>query len=85
VAGAPGRDTPIGGTVVSPEPVLRPALVRKDGPHRDPPTLIPTDLRTCCRTLVSLMHDTGLSAERIGDHVSQGSTHMGDRFRHLLE
>jgi integrase len=47
------------------------------------------ELRSCRHTFVSLMHDlmhdAGLSLERIGDYVGHSSTYMTDRYRHLLE
>ena len=49
------------------------------------PPLVPIELHSCRHTFVSLMHDAGLSLERIGDYVGHGSTYMTDRYRHLLE
>ena len=49
------------------------------------PPLMPIELHSCRHTFVSLMHDAGLSLERIGDYVGHGSTYMTDRYRHLLE
>jgi integrase len=49
------------------------------------PPLLPIELHSCRHTFVSLMHDAGLSLERIGDYVGHGSTYMTDRYRHLLE
>ena len=34
---------------------------------------------------MSLLHDAGLSLERIGDYVGHSSTYMTDRYRHLIE
>ena len=51
--------------------------------HTDP--LRPICLHECRHTYVSLMHDAGLSLERIGDYVGHNSTYMVDRYRHLLE
>jgi integrase len=34
---------------------------------------------------VSLMHDAGLSLERIGDYVGHSSAYMTDAYRHLIE
>ena len=31
------------------------------------------------------MFDAGMSLERIGDYVGHSSTHMTDRYRHLLD
>jgi integrase len=47
--------------------------------------LVPIELHSCRHTFVSLMHDAGLSLERIGDYVGHSSTYMTDRYRHLLE
>jgi integrase len=46
--------------------------------------LVPIGLHECRHTCVSLMHDAGLSLERIGDYVGHSSTYMTDRYRHLL-
>jgi hypothetical protein len=46
---------------------------------------VPIELHSCRHTFVSLMHDAGLSLERIGDYVGHGFTYMTDRYRHLLE
>jgi integrase len=50
-----------------------------------PDPLVPIGLHECRHTFVSLMHDAGLSLERIGDYVGHSSTYMTDRYRHLLE
>ena len=47
--------------------------------------LVPIGLHECRHTFVSLMHDAGLTLERIGDYVGHSSTYMTDRYRHLLE
>jgi integrase len=47
--------------------------------------LNPIGLHECRHTFVSLLHDAGLSLERIGDYVGHSSTYMTDRYRHLLE
>jgi integrase len=47
--------------------------------------LVPIGLHECRHTFVSLMHDAGLSLERIGDYVGHSSAYMTDRYRHLLE
>jgi integrase len=47
--------------------------------------LAPIGLHECRHTFVSLMHDAGLSLERIGDYVGHSSAYMTDRYRHLLE
>jgi integrase len=47
--------------------------------------LVPIGLHECRHTFVSLMHDAGLSLERIGDYVGHSSTYMTDRYRHLLD
>lgn len=47
--------------------------------------LVPIELHSCRHTFVSLMHDAGLSLERIGDYVGHSSTDMTERYRHLLE
>jgi integrase len=47
--------------------------------------LVPIGLHECRHTFVSLMHDAGLSLERIGDYVGHSSTYMTDRYRHLME
>jgi integrase len=49
------------------------------------PPLQPIGLHECRHTFVSLMHDAGLSLERIGDYVGHSSAYMTDRYRHLLE
>jgi integrase len=54
------------------------------GQHAPDP-LVPIGLHECRHTFVSLMHDAGLSLERIGDYVGHSSTYMTDRYRHLLE
>lgn len=46
--------------------------------------LEPIGLHECRHTFVSLMHDAGLSLERIGDYVGHSSAYMTDRYRHLL-
>ena len=52
---------------------------------RSPKVLQPIRLHECRHTFVSLLHDAGLSLERIGDYVGHSSTYMTDRYRHLLE
>jgi integrase len=47
--------------------------------------LVPIGLHECRHTFVSLLHDAGLSLERIGDYVGHSSAYMTDRYRHLLE
>ena len=47
--------------------------------------LTPIELHACRHTFVSLMHDAGLSLERIGDYVGHGSSYMTDKYRHLLD
>jgi integrase len=47
--------------------------------------LVPIGLHECRHTFVSLMHDAGLSLERIADYVGHSSSYMTDRYRHLLE
>jgi hypothetical protein len=47
--------------------------------------LVPIGLHECRHTFISLLHDAGLSLERIGDYVGHSSTYMTDRYRHLLE
>ncbi len=47
--------------------------------------LQPIGLHECRHTFVSLLHDAGLSLERIGDYVGHSSTYMTDRYRHLIE
>jgi integrase len=47
--------------------------------------LQPIGLHECRHTFVSLLHDAGLSLERIGDYVGHSSAYMTDRYRHLLE
>ena len=51
----------------------------------DPVLLVPIGLHECRHTFVSLMHDAGLSLERIGDYVGHSSTYMTERYQHLLE
>jgi integrase len=46
--------------------------------------LQPIGLHECRHTFVSLLHDAGLSLERIGDYVGHSSSYMTDRYRHLL-
>jgi integrase len=45
----------------------------------------PIGLHECRHSFVSLMHDAGLSLERIGDYVGHCSAYMTDRYRHLLD
>jgi len=52
--------------------------------ERNLPELEPIGLHECRHTFVSLLHDAGLSLERIGDYVGHSSTYMTDRYRHLL-
>jgi integrase len=47
--------------------------------------LEPIGLHECRHSFVSLMHDAGLSLERIGDYVGHCSAYMTDRYRHLLD
>jgi integrase len=47
--------------------------------------LVPIGLHEARHTCVSLMHDAGLSLERIGDYIGHSSAWMTDRYRHLLE
>jgi integrase len=47
--------------------------------------LVPILLHECRHTCVSLMHDAGLSLEKIGDYVGHSSAYMTERYRHLLE
>jgi integrase len=47
--------------------------------------LQPIGLHDCRHTFVSLLHDAGLSLERIGDYDGHSSSYMTDRYRHLLE
>jgi integrase len=47
--------------------------------------LVPIGLHECRHTFVSLMHDAGLSLERIGDYAGHSSSYMTDRYRHLLD
>lgn len=49
------------------------------------PPLVPIGLHECRHTYVSLLHDAGLSLERIGDYVGHSSAYMTDRYRHLLD
>ena len=51
----------------------------------DPVLLVPIGLHECRHTFVSLMHDAGLSLERIGDYVGHSSAYMTDAYRHLLD
>ncbi len=46
--------------------------------------LNPIGLHELRHTFVSLMHDAGLSLERIGDYVGHSSAYMTERYRHLL-
>jgi integrase len=57
----------------------------KERAEKELAPLLPIELHSCRHTFVSLMHDAGLSLERIGDYVGHGSTYMTDRYRHLLE
>jgi integrase len=50
-----------------------------------PTLLVAIGLHEARHTFVSLMHNAGLSLERIGDYVGHASTYMTDRYRHLLE
>ena len=47
--------------------------------------LEPIGLHELRHSYVSLMHDAGLSLERIGDYVGHSSAYMTDAYRHLLE
>ncbi len=47
--------------------------------------LEPIGLHEARHTYISLMHDAGLSLERIGDYVGHSSKYMTDRYRHLLD
>jgi integrase len=42
-------------------------------------------LHECRHTYVTLMFESGLSLERIGDYVGHSSTYVTARYRHLLE
>ena len=53
--------------------------------EREAKLLEPIGLHECRHTFVSLMHDAGVSLERIGDYVGHSSTYMTDRYRHLIE
>jgi integrase len=44
--------------------------------ERNQKPLVPIGLHECRHTFVSLMHDAGLSLERIGDYVGHSSTYM---------
>lgn len=57
--------------------------VKRAEAKREP--LVPIGLHECRHTFVSLLHDAGLSLERIGDYVGHSSLYMTDRYRHLLE
>jgi integrase len=54
-------------------------------PQHGDDLLQPICLHECRHTYVSLMHDAGLSLERIGDYVGHNSAYMVDRYRHLLD
>jgi integrase len=47
--------------------------------------LEPIGLHELRHSYVSLMHDAGLSLERIGDYVGHSSAYMTDAYRHLLD
>jgi integrase len=47
--------------------------------------LVPIGLHELRHTCVSMMHDAGLSLERIGDYIGHSSSYMTDRYRHLLQ
>ena len=49
------------------------------------PLLVPIGLHELRHGYVSIMHDAGLSLERIGDYVGHSSAYMTDRYRHLLD
>ena len=57
----------------------------KQRAEQNKPLLVRIELHSCRHTFVSLMHDAGLSLERIGDYVGHGSTYTTDCYRHLLE
>lgn len=90
--GRDGRDFVFGATAdrpFSPSHIRREALkawaaANKERAKQGQPPLVPIELHSCRHTFVSLMHDAGLSLERIGDYVGHGSTYMTDRYRHLL-
>jgi integrase len=50
-----------------------------------PELLEPIGLHEARHTYLLLMHDAGLSLERIGDYVGHSSKYMTDRYRHLLD
>jgi integrase len=58
---------------------------KKSGASGKPTLLKPIGLHECRHTFVSLMHDAGLTLERIGDYVGHSSAYMTDRYRHLLD
>ena len=91
--GREGRDFVFGSTADRP---FQPSHVRREAAkaweaankgraEKKLAPLVPIELHSCRHTFVSLMHDAGLSLERIGDYVGHGSTYMTDRYRHLLE
>ena len=92
-SGREGRDFVFGSTAerpFQPSHVPREAAKAWEAANREraeqnKPPLVPIELHSCRHTFVSLMHDAGLSLERIGDYVGHGSTYMTDRYRHLLE
>jgi integrase len=92
-SGREGRDFVFGSTAerpFQPSHVRRQAAKAWEAANREraeqkKPPLVPIELHSCRHTFVSLMHDAGLSLERIGDYVGHGSTYMTDRYRHLLE
>jgi integrase len=58
---------------------------RRVCPQHRAQLLQPICLHECRHTYVSLMHDAGVSLERIGDYVGHNSAYMVDRYRHLLD
>jgi integrase len=83
--GRSGRDLIFGRTASEP---FTPSHMRKRAnaawAKADPP-LAPIGLHEARHTYVSLMHDAGMSLERIGDYVGHSSAYMTERYRHLLE
>lgn len=52
---------------------------------RKPQLLQPIGLHECRHSFVSIMHDAGLTLERIGDYVGRSSAYVTDAYRHLLD
>ena len=81
----PKRDRPFTPSYIRKQAADAWTAENKKRAEKKRPLLVPIGLHECRHTFVSLMHDAGLSLERIGDYVGHSSSYMTDRYRHLLE